>query len=144
MWFEDPVRVDNLDTLLQFRQSTPCRPQPARLCPPGFSRGARKTRRVDCHARRRLAGWRLAIAAYDCVGPITLMASVHLDYAVPNVYIQEVVRAYLQGVYPNLVTTVPHVDQGTIRPPEAHGLGTQLLPDLKHRADATVRITSAP
>ena len=74
------------------------------------------------------------------IDQFTVLAEV--DYAVPNVYIQEVVRAYLHGVYPNLVTTVPHVVDGTIRPPEAPGLGTRLLPDLKARADATVRITS--
>jgi galactonate dehydratase len=72
-----------------------------------------------------------------------LMASVHLEYAVPIVHIQEVVQAYLHGVYPNLVTTVPRVEQGTIRPPEEPGLGTRLLPDLGKRSDATVRTTTA-
>jgi galactonate dehydratase len=85
----------------------------------------------------------LAIAPHDCVGPITLVASLHLDYAVANVYIQEVVRAYLQGVYPNLVTTVPRVEQGAIRPPEEPGLGTQLLPGLKDQPGATARLTRA-
>jgi L-alanine-DL-glutamate epimerase-like enolase superfamily enzyme len=85
--------------------------------------------------------YHLPIAPHDCVGPITLMASVHLDYAVPNVFIQEVVRAYLQGVYPNLVTNLPTVANGEIRPPESPGLGTSLLPDLRSRPDATVRIS---
>ena len=71
------------------------------------------------------------------------MASVHLSYAVPNVFIQEVVRAYLHGVYPKLVTDLPVVQQGTIRPLEGAGLGTRLLPDLASRADATVRVTQA-
>jgi len=83
----------------------------------------------------------LAIAPHDCVGPITLMASLHLDFAVANVYIQEVVRAYLQGVYPNLVTHVPAVEHGAIHPPDDPGLGTRLLPDLKERPDAVVRFT---
>jgi L-alanine-DL-glutamate epimerase-like enolase superfamily enzyme len=85
----------------------------------------------------------LPIAPHDCVGPITLIASVHLDYAVANVFIQEVVRAYLYGVYPNLVTDLPEVMGGSIRPLEGPGLGTRLLPDLRSRPDATVRLTRA-
>ena len=137
-------RMDNLDALLQFRQSTrvPTTASETMSTRWAVPRGAREARRLDRHARRRLgrrASPRRArsptwprrtawpIAPHDCVGPITLMASVHLDYAVPNVFIQEVVRAYLHGVYPNLVTTVPKVEHGTIRPPEGPGLGTQPL-----------------
>jgi L-alanine-DL-glutamate epimerase-like enolase superfamily enzyme len=87
--------------------------------------------------------YQLPIAPHDCVGPITLVAAVHLDYAVPNVFIQEVVRAYLHGVYPNLVTDLPKVEDGAIRPLEGPGLGTALLPDLRARPDANVRITRA-
>jgi L-alanine-DL-glutamate epimerase-like enolase superfamily enzyme len=87
--------------------------------------------------------YHLPIAPHDCVGPITLIASLHLDYAVPNVYVQEVVRAYLHGVYPTLVTWVPTVVGGEIRPPETPGLGTELLPDLLARPGATVRLTRA-
>jgi len=151
--------MDNLDTLLQFRQSTRVpttasetlstrwafrealekRAVSIVMLDVGWVGGVSEARKIAAMAEV----YGLAIAPHDCVGPITLMASLHLDYAVSNVYIQEVVRAYLQGVYPNLVTTVPQVDQGTIRPPEAPGLGTQLLPDLKARPDATVRMTRA-
>jgi galactonate dehydratase len=157
MWFEDPVRMDNLDTLLQFRQSTRVpttasetlstrwafrealekRAVSIVMLDVGWVGGVSEARKIAAMAEV----YGLAIAPHDCVGPITLMASLHLDYAVANVYIQEVVRAYLQGVYPNLVTTVPVVEQGTIRPPEEPGLGTRLLPDLKARPDAAVRIT---
>jgi L-alanine-DL-glutamate epimerase-like enolase superfamily enzyme len=157
LWFEDPVRMDNLDALLQFRQSTRIPTTASETMSTrwqfreAFEKGALSVVMFDIgwvgglSEARKIANmaeaYHLPIAPHDCVGPITLMASVHLDYAVPNVFIQEVVRAYLQGVYPNLVTNLPTVVNGEIRPPESPGLGTGLLPDLRSRPDATVRIS---
>jgi galactonate dehydratase len=157
LWFEDPVRMDNLDALLQFRQSTRIPTTASETMSTrwqfreAFEKGALSVVMFDIgwvgglSEARKIAtmaeAYQLPIAPHDCVGPITLMASVHLDYAVPNVFIQEVVRAYLQGVYPNLVTNLPTVANGEIRPPESPGLGTSLLPDLRSRPDATVRIS---
>jgi L-alanine-DL-glutamate epimerase-like enolase superfamily enzyme len=157
LWFEDPVRMDNLDALLQFRQSTRIPTTASETMSTrwqfreAFEKGALSVVMFDIgwvgglSEARKIAtmaeAYHLPIAPHDCVGPITLMASVHLDYAVPNVFIQEVVRAYLQGVYPNLVTNLPTVSNGEIRPPESPGLGTSLLPELRSRPDATVRIS---
>jgi L-alanine-DL-glutamate epimerase-like enolase superfamily enzyme len=159
LWYEDPVRMDNLDALLQFRQSTRVPTTASETMSTrwqfreAFEKGALSVVMFDIgwvgglsEARKIAAmaeAYQLPIAPHDCVGPITLIASVHLDYAVPNVFIQEVVRAYLYGVYPNLVTVLPEVKNGTIRPIESPGLGTELLPDVRGRADAAVRITRA-
>jgi L-alanine-DL-glutamate epimerase-like enolase superfamily enzyme len=159
LWFEDPVRMDNLDALLQFRASTRIPTTASETMSTrwqfreAFEKGALSVVMFDIgwvgglSEARKIAtmaeAYALPIAPHDCVGPITLVAAVHLDYAVPNVFIQEVVRAYLHGVYPNLVTDLPKVVDGTIRPLEGPGLGTQLLPDLRSRSDATVRITRA-
>lgn len=156
-WFEDPVRMDNLDALLQFRQSTRIPTTASETMSTrwqfreAFEKGALSVVMFDIgwvgglSEARKIAtmaeAYHLPIAPHDCVGPITLVAAVHLDYAVPNVFIQEVVRAYLYGVYPNLVTDLPKVVNGEIRPLEGPGLGTSLLPDLRSRPDATVRIT---
>ena len=158
LWFEDPVRMDNLDALLQFRQSTRIPTTASETMSTrwqfreAFERGALSVAMFDIgwvgglSEARKIAtmaeAYHLPIAPHDCVGPITLAASVHLDYAVPNVFIQEVVRAYLHGVYPNLVTDLPKVENGQIRPLESPGLGTRLLPDLHSRPDATVRRSS--
>ena len=159
MWFEDPVRMDNLDALLQFRESTHVpttasetlstrwgfreafekRALSIIMFDIGWVGGISEARKIAAMAE----AYHLPIAPHDCVGPITLIASLHLDYAVPNVYVQEVVRAYLHGVYPSLVTWVPSVIRGEVRPPEAPGLGTALLPDLRNRPDAIVRVTRA-
>jgi len=159
LWFEDPVRMDNLDALLQFRASTRIPTTASETMSTrwhfreAFEKGALSVVMFDVgwvggisEARKIAAmaeAYHLPIAPHDCVGPITLVAAVHLDYAMPNVFIQEVVRAYLHGVYPNLVTDLPEVKGGTIRPLEGPGLGTRLLPDLRSRPDATVRITRA-
>jgi galactonate dehydratase len=159
LWYEDPVRMDNLDALLQFRQSTRIPTTASETMSTrwqfreAFEKGALSVVMFDIgwvgglSEARKIANmaeaYQLPIAPHDCVGPITLIASVHLDYAVTNVFIQEVVRAYLYGVYPSLVTDLPEVKDGTIRPLEGPGLGTKLLPDLRSRPDATVRITRA-
>ena len=39
MWFEDPVRMDNLDALAQFRPAPASRPRPARPSPPATPSG---------------------------------------------------------------------------------------------------------
>jgi galactonate dehydratase len=159
LWFEDPVRMDNLDALLQFRQSTRIPTTASETMSTrwhfreAFEKGALSVVMFDVgwvggiSEARKIANmaeaYHLPVAPHDCVGPITLIAALHLDYAVPNVFIQEVVRAYLYGVYPNLVTDLPEVKDGTIRPLEGPGLGTRLLPDLRARSDATVRITRA-
>ena len=159
MWFEDPIRMDNLDALLQFRQATDVPTTASETLSTrwgfreAFEKGALSIVMFDVgwvggisEARKIAAmaeAYHLPIAPHDCVGPITLVASLHLDYAVPNVYVQEVVRAYLHGVYPTLVTWVPAVVDGEIRPPETPGLGTELLPDLRGRPDAIVRVTGA-
>jgi L-alanine-DL-glutamate epimerase-like enolase superfamily enzyme len=159
LWYEDPVRMDNIDALLQFREATRVpttasetmstrwhfreafekRALSIVMLDVGWVGGLSEARKIAAMAE----AYHLPIAPHDCVGPITLIASVHLDYAVPNVFIQEVVRAYLSGVYPQLVTDLPVVAQGTIRPLDGPGLGTRLLPDLASRADATVRVTRA-
>jgi galactonate dehydratase len=159
LWFEDPVRMDNLDALLHFRQSTRVPTTASETMSTrwqfreAFEKGALSVVMFDIgwvgglSEARKIANmaeaYQLPIAPHDCVGPITLIAAVHLDYAVPNVFIQEVVRAYLHGVYPDLVTELPAVVDGEIRPLEGPGLGTSLLPDLRSRPDATVRITGA-
>ena len=158
-WFEDPVRMDNLDALLQFRQSTRIPTTASETMSTrwqfreAFEKGALSVVMFDIgwvgglSEARKIATmaetYHLPIAPHDCVGPITLVAAVHLDYAVPNVFIQEVVRAYLYGVYPNMVTELPKVVNGEIRPLEGPGLGTSLRPDLRSRPDAAIRITRA-
>ena len=80
---------------------------------------------------------------HDCTGPIALTASVHMTMHAPNVFIQEMVRAFYYGWYQDLVTGLPPIANGRITAPDGPGLGTTLNPDVPARADATVKITTA-
>ena len=55
------------------------------------------------------AGRQLPIALHDCTGPVVLATSVHLSVHLPNAMIQESVRAYYRGWYPELATGLPTI-----------------------------------
>ena len=86
--------------------------------------------------------WQLPVAPHDCTGPVVWAASTHLSLHAPNALIQECVRAFHTGWYKELVTELPTVSQGMISLSDKPGLGLELLPDLVHRKDATVRAST--
>lgn len=153
-WFEDPVRMDNLDALSQFKASTHIPTCASETVSTRFAfremlerhatsivmldvawvGGISEARRVAALAETH----HLPFAPHDCVGPVTLMASVHLCMNAPNALIQETVRAFNTGWYPQLVTQLPRITEGYVYAPEAPGLGLALLPDVVKRSDATV------
>ncbi|MFO1310434.1 MAG: mandelate racemase/muconate lactonizing enzyme family protein [Burkholderiales bacterium] len=154
-WVEDPIRMDDPASLRCFRDSTglPVTASETVGTRTAF-RGYLEAQAVDyvmfdvgwCGGlteSRKIAAmadtYKRPIAAHDCVGPIVLMASIHLAFHAPNTLVQEVVRAFLHGFYRDLVTDLPIVDHGYISPPLAAGLGTALLPDLRGRDNAIVR-----
>ena len=57
---------------------------------------------------------------------------------VTNALVQESVRAFYTGWYKELVTNLPQVKNGHVELPVGVGLGTELLPGLDQRDDATV------
>ena len=78
------------------------------------------------------------VAPHDCTGPVVLAASTHLSASLPNAIMQEAVRASYRGWYRELVSDLPPISGGTVRPLEAPGLGVRLHPGLRERADAQV------
>lgn len=80
-----------------------------------------------------------AVAPHDCTGPISLTSATHLSVSAPNALAQETVRAALRGWYRDIVTELPVVTDGRIRPPEGPGLGTQLQSDFLRSATTTLR-----
>jgi galactonate dehydratase len=155
MWFEDPVRMDNLDALAQFRASTyipTCASETVSTrfaFREMFERHATSVAMLDIawvggiSEARRVAALaeanHLPVAPHDCTGPVTLIASVHLCMHAPNAMIQETVRAFNHGWYPRLMTNLPRIENGYVYAPEAPGLGLALLPDVLKRDDLTVR-----
>jgi L-alanine-DL-glutamate epimerase-like enolase superfamily enzyme len=83
--------------------------------------------------------WHVPVAFHDCSGPVVLAASTHLAVNVRNCFIQEMVRAFYYGWYRELVTPLPPIDNGMIRPPAAPGHGLKLLPEILTRKDCHIR-----
>ncbi|WP_088288158.1 mandelate racemase/muconate lactonizing enzyme family protein [Kineosporia sp. A_224] len=100
----------------------------------GITHALRIAALADAHGR--------AVAPHDCTGPVALVAATHLAVSVPNVLVQETVRASLRTWYQEFVTELPPVANGRIRPPEGQGLGTALQPDIRTRRGITTRLTT--
>jgi L-alanine-DL-glutamate epimerase-like enolase superfamily enzyme len=152
---EDPIRMDDPATLRRFADATGLAVMGSEtlgtraafrplleaqavdyvMFDVGWCGGLTEARKIGALADT----YKRPVAAHDCVGPVILMASIHLAFHLPNTLIQEVVRAFLHGFYRDLVTHVPAIDAGYLAPPEGVGLGVELLPDLKTRKGTVVR-----
>ncbi|MDQ3701841.1 MAG: mandelate racemase/muconate lactonizing enzyme family protein [Chloroflexota bacterium] len=159
-WIEDPLRPDDIASLARFAQGTSIPTTASELL------GGRQAFRELLEARaagvvmldlgwcgglsegKAIAGmaeaFGLPIAPHDCTGPVVWAAGVHLSLNAPNTLIQEVVRAFFTGWYTELVTGLPVVDQGFVRPGPGPGLGIDLRPGLVQRPDATLRRSQLP
>ncbi len=151
-WFEDPIKVDNLEALAQFARSTRVPTTASEtlgtrwsfrallnlnaigivMFDPAWIGGISESKKVSTMAE----AYQLPVAPHDCTGPIEFATAVHLSINAPNALIQESVRAFYTGWYTELVTVVPQVRDGYIYPLTGPGLGTTLLPDVLVRPDA--------
>ena len=154
-WFEDPIKMTNLDALADYRRRTNVRVTASETLGTRwafrelFERQATSVAMLDVawcggiSEAKKIAtmaeAYHLPIAPHDCTGPVVLTASVHLALNCPNALVQEVVRAFYSDWYRELVTALPPLDRGFIAAPAGPGLGVELLPDLLRRPDATVR-----
>ncbi|HXI17650.1 MAG TPA: mandelate racemase/muconate lactonizing enzyme family protein, partial [Chloroflexota bacterium] len=157
MWFEDPIRMDNLDALAAFKASTHIPTVASETLATRYAFREMLEKRavsivmLDCgwvgglSEARKIASMaeahHIPIAPHDCTGPVNYVADVHLDFAVTNVYVQETVRAYIHGWYAELVTALPRIERGYVYPPEGPGLGTALKPEVFTRSDMTIMKT---
>jgi L-alanine-DL-glutamate epimerase-like enolase superfamily enzyme len=153
-WFEDPIRMDNLDALRQFARSTRVPTTASEtlgtrwgfrellekqavgivMFDPGWVGGISEAKKVAGMAET----YKLPIAPHDCTGPVSFAVAVHLAVNAPNTFVQEVVRAFYTGWYRELVTHVPEVRGGYVYPLDGPGLGTSLLKGVTERGDAYV------
>ena len=154
-WFEDPIKLDNIDALARFARSTRVptaasetlgtrwayrellerAPVGVVIFDPAWVGGIGEGKKVATLAE----SWQLPIAPHDCSGPVEFAAAVHLSINAPNALVQESVRAFYTGWYRELVTELPRVEKGFVYPLSGQGLGTELLPELTSRDDAVVR-----
>ena len=79
----------------------------------------------------------------NVTGPVALTVSTHLALNARNCWVQEIVRAFYYGWYGDFVTELPPIEKGRITVPAGAGLGAALQPEVKRRADVTVRVSTA-
>jgi L-alanine-DL-glutamate epimerase-like enolase superfamily enzyme len=148
-WHEDPIRMDSLASLKRYADSSP-----APVCASetlgsrwafrdllqseavgvvmfdlAWCGGLSEARKIAAMAE----AWHLSVAPHDCTGPVVFTASTHLSLNAPNALVQESVRAFYKGWYPQVMTAVPKVSEGFVTVPEGPGLGCELLPDIDER-----------
>lgn len=159
LWYEDPLRANNMDALAELAASTRV---PIAISETlstrwsfreGLSKGAIGISMVDVSwcggisEARKIAtlseSFQRPVMFHDCTGPVVYAASTHLSMNATNALVQESVRAFYSGWYRELVTQLPEIVDGRITPPPGAGIGTELLPGLRDRPDATVRISQA-
>jgi galactonate dehydratase len=154
-WIEDPLRPDDLASLARFAQGTrwpttasellagrqafrellEARAAGVVMFDLGWCGGLSEGKAIASMAE----AFGLPVAPHDCSGPVVWAASVHLSVNAPNALIQECVRAFYTGWYTELVTGLPVVEAGSVRPGPGPGLGVELRPGLTERPDALVR-----
>ena len=154
-WIEDPIRMDSLATIAEFKQQTELRVTASEtlsgswgfrdlidagavdvvMLDVGWVGGLTEARKVATLAETH----HLPLAPHDCTGPVVYAASTHLAVSAVNALFQESVRAFYTGWYKDVTTTLPIVENGLVRPPQGPGLGMELLPDIRSRKDAIVR-----
>jgi len=146
LWLEDVMRIDNADTLADFRDKAQLPIAVSEMFPtreeyrlvlekraadyvmidPTWVGGISETRRLAELAQ----SYNVPATMHDCTGPLTLFAGMHVATAVPNVVFQESVRAHIRTFYSSLIKTNISIENGFAIPPTGPGLGTRLLPEL--------------
>lgn len=157
-WHEDPIKMDSLGSLKRYADASP-----APICASETLGGRwafRDLLQTDAvgivmldlgwcgglSEARKIAGmaeaWHLSVAPHDCTGPVVFTASTHLSLNLPNALIQESVRGFYNGWYPEVMTAIPVVKDGFVTVPPGPGLGCDLMPDIDRRFRVSRRLTA--
>jgi len=157
LWYEDPVKLDDLGALREFAESTAVpvaagenlgtrwafrellerRAAGVVIFDPAYVGGLSESKKIAAMAE----AYQRPVATHDCCGPVGFAVDVHLSISLPNAMIQEFVRAYYSSWYRDLVTELPRVEKGHVYPLSGPGLGTTLQPSVLERPDTVRRTT---
>ena len=150
-WMEDPVKIDSLSVVGEYRQRTglPVTASETLSYRTGY-KDLLEAKAVDIvmpdlswcggiSEAKKIAtmaeAHQLPVAPHDCTGPVVLTASSHLSLNAPNALLQETVRAFYTGWYKEIVTALPIIEEGYLRLEPNPGLGLELIPDFLKRND---------
>ncbi|HJM52463.1 MAG TPA: mandelate racemase/muconate lactonizing enzyme family protein [Dehalococcoidia bacterium] len=158
MWIEDAMPLNNIDSLKELKDSTTVPVCASETISTRwgfrdvFEKHATDIVMIDVTwvgglSEARKIGYAaetygLPFAPHDASGPVTLMASTHLDMHLPNAVVQETVRAFMRTWYADVVDVLPVIEDGHISAPDTPGLGMKLLPGVMDRPDADVTATT--
>jgi L-alanine-DL-glutamate epimerase-like enolase superfamily enzyme len=156
-WHEDPIKMDSLASLKRyamvseapvcasetlgsrwaFRDLLQTEAAGIVMLDLGWCGGISEARKIASMAE----AWHLPVAPHDCTGPVVFTASTHLSLNAPNALVQESVRAFYKGWYPQVMTAVPKVKDGFVTVPDGPGLGCELAPDIEKRFNVSRRVS---
>lgn len=160
-WFEEPIMWDNIDSLkaLSKAVSIPIstgeqlygrwdfRPliesNAARIIQPDIchSGGITELRKIAAAAET----YHISVAPHNSNGPISTVASLHLDMSAPNIFKQEIFLSFL-GYYDEVLTHTIERADGFASVPEGPGWGTDIDLDAvaKHPPAEFIQVESEP
>lgn len=157
LWLEDIIKMDNLETVANFRQQSRLpisvsemllhRPHYLQVLEaraadyvqvdPTWAGGISETVRIAHLAQ----GYNVPTTMHDCTGPLTMFAGVHINAAVPGCCYQETVRAHIRSFYADLIDEQPVIKGGHMALPTRPGLGVRLHDELFRSGNPGYRIT---
>lgn len=156
-WQEDPIKLDNFDDLATYAFASTTRLAGSENFGTsqwyremfargiidvanfdmawigGLSEGVRNAHLAQAYDR--------TIAPHDCTGPVTLLANMQLMAAMPNAFLAETVRSFVDGFYREIVTELPRVEDGWMYPTTGPGIGARLTDDFLARKDIVRQIS---
>ena len=160
-WLEEPIMWDNIDSLkaLCDAVSIPIstgeqlygrwdfRPliesNAARIIQPDIchSGGITELRKIAAAAET----YHISVAPHNSNGPISTVASLHLDMCTPNIFKQEIFLSFL-GYYDEVLTRTIERADGFARVPDGPGWGTDIDLDAvaKHPPAEFIQVESEP
>ena len=128
LWLEDVIKMDNLDTVADFRRQSRMPISVSEMLlsradynsvlmrqaadyvmiDPTWVGGISETTRISHLAQT----YNVPVSMHDCTGPLTLFAGLHVGAAVANCCYQETVRAQIQTVYRELIDVEVEINGG--------------------------------
>ncbi|GKV65913.1 MULTISPECIES: mandelate racemase/muconate lactonizing enzyme family protein [unclassified Sporosarcina] len=85
--------------------------------------------------------YQLPFAPHNCGGPVLHAATAHLCYNIPNLWMMETVRSFIDTHFNDIASGIPKVIDGYLKPSDKPGLGIELRPTVLERDDVLVRVS---
>ena len=144
-WLEEPILFDNIDSLVELARAVRVPVATGEQLygrwefRPLLEKNAVRIIQPDiCHAGgiselKKIAAaaetYYVTVAPHNSNGPISTVASLHLDANIPNCLMQEIFLAFLP-LYNEVLTSPIVIENGYARLPEGPGWGTDINEDV--------------